>query len=230
MDSSARDDPKLREVKAVLHHLQGLPSADLPLAEPEPPLHGRRMGMLGILIAVTAVAALGLAAIPSVRQLVTSWPKGATVAAGPQASETTALKDVKIADPNSTSVAKASVESDAGKVFPDAENAVPNAEKNEASSKAAVEGAVTLMNRGQVQAARKRLLALATDGSPDVLWALARSFDPTVLAEIPAADASPNVPEAERWYRAWHAAAVKQGLVRDSGSSLERIIGSMRRP
>jgi len=166
---------------------------------------------------------LGLVAVPSLMQLATLAPQGVTVAAGPEASQTTVAKDVKTAGPNSTSVAKANAEPDAGK-------ALLQPEKTGASAKAAVEGAVTLMNRGQVQAARKRLIALAADRSPDVLWALARSFDPTVLAEIPAADAAPDVPEAERWYRAWHAAAVKEGLVTDTGSSLERIIGSMRRP
>ena len=197
MDQSARDDPKLKEVKAALHRLQGLPvdpeSADFPPAEAEPPLRGRRVGMSGILIAVAvavAVVALALAAIPSLMQLATSAPKGAPVAAAPG---TDADKDVQPAGPNSTSVAKAST--------------VPDAARKEFSTKTALEGVVTLMKSGGVRAARQRLLTLAADGSPDVLWALARSFDPTV-----------------------HAAAVKQGLVSDSLSSLERIIGSMQRP
>ncbi len=137
------------------------------------------MNMLRILIAVlTAVVVFGIAAVPSLRQVVTPAPQGATVAARPPASETTAPKDVKTIGPNSTSVAKAN----AG---PDAEKALPDAEKKGDTTKAAVEGAVMLMNGGQVQTARKRLLVLAADGSPDVLWALARSFDPTVLTEFP---------------------------------------------
>jgi hypothetical protein len=86
------------------------------------------------------------------------------------------------------------------------------------------------MAKGQVRAARERLLALTAGGSPnaDVAWALARSYDPNVLVEVPAADAAPDIEEATRWYRAWYAAAVRQGLVADS-VSLERIIGSMRR-
>jgi hypothetical protein len=80
---------------------------------------------------------------------------------------------------------------------------------------------------GRVQAARKQLLSLAPENAADVAWALARSYDPNFLGTIPSADAAPNVEEATRWYRAWYAAAVKQGLVADS-VSLERIIGSMR--
>ena len=68
---------------------------------------------------------------------------------------------------------------------------------------------------------------MAAEGSPDVAWALARSYDPNYLGSIPATDAGPDIEQATRWYRTWYAAAVKQGLVADS-VSLERIIGSMR--
>jgi hypothetical protein len=94
--------------------------------------------------------------------------------------------------------------------------------------KTALEGARGLMAKGHVRAARERLLALADQGSPDAAWDLARSYDPNVLVALPGADAPANVKEAERWYRAWYAAAVRDGLVADS-VSLERIIGSMRR-
>ena len=50
---------------------------------------------------------------------------------------------------------------------------------------------------------------------------------PTSSAPYRGADAEPDVAEATRWYRTWHTAAIKQGLVTDS-VSLERIIGSMR--
>jgi len=84
------------------------------------------------------------------------------------------------------------------------------------------------MNSGGVHAARRQLLAMAADGSPDVAWALARSYDPKVLGDIAAADASPDIEEAARWYRAWFAAAVKEGLVAPDSPSLERIIRSMQ--
>jgi hypothetical protein len=83
------------------------------------------------------------------------------------------------------------------------------------------------MSTGRVQAARQRLLAMASDGSPEVAWALARSYDPNHLKGIQGADAGPDIAEATRWYRAWYAAAVKQRMITNS-VSLEKIIGSMR--
>jgi hypothetical protein len=91
----------------------------------------------------------------------------------------------------------------------------------------AVEAAQQLMSTGRVQAARQRLLAMASDGSPEVAWALARSYDPNYLKGIQGADAGPDVAEATRWYRAWYAAALKQHMITDS-VSLDKIIGSMR--
>ena len=87
--------------------------------------------------------------------------------------------------------------------------------------------AVGLMNAGRVQAAREQLLRVVAEGSADVAWALARSYDPTFLSTIPSADAGPDIGEATRWYRAWYTISVKQGLVADS-VSVERIINSMR--
>jgi len=83
------------------------------------------------------------------------------------------------------------------------------------------------MNAGRVQAARQQLLRVVAEGSADVAWALARSYDPNFLSTIRSADAGPDIGEATRWYRAWYAISVKQGLVADS-VSLERIINSMR--
>jgi hypothetical protein len=103
----------------------------------------------------------------------------------------------------------------------------PSPERAGAAPAAMVAGAKGLMNAGRVQAAREQLLRVATWDSADAAWALARSYDPNFLATIPAADARPDVREAERWYRVWYAIAVRQGLVADS-VSLERIINSMR--
>jgi hypothetical protein len=94
--------------------------------------------------------------------------------------------------------------------------------------KAVLEAARALMAKGQVRAAREQLLAVAWKGSPDAAWDLARSYDPNVLATIPQADAGPDIPEATRWYRTWHASAVKEGMVANS-VSIERIIGAMQR-
>jgi len=84
-----------------------------------------------------------------------------------------------------------------------------------------------LMASGHVQAARGELLRMAPEDSADVAWALARSYDPNFLGTLPKADAAADIAEATRWYRAWYAIAVKQGLVADS-VPLERIIRSMR--
>jgi hypothetical protein len=94
-------------------------------------------------------------------------------------------------------------------------------------SRAGIDTAQDLLSRGQVQAARKQLLALASADATDVAWMLARSYDPNFLVTLPSADGSPDVEQATRWYRIWHAAAVKQGLVPNS-VSVDRIIGSMR--
>src|SRR5215813_13647766 len=94
-------------------------------------------------------------------------------------------------------------------------------------SRAAIDTAQDLLSRGQVQAARKQLLGLASADAADVAWMLARSYDPNFLVTLPRADGSPDVDQATRWYRIWHAAAVKQGLVPNS-VSVDRIIGSMR--
>lgn len=92
--------------------------------------------------------------------------------------------------------------------------------------KAATEIAQGLLAEGHVQAARKQLLASVSEGAADVAWMLARSYDPNFLTAIPAADAGPDIEQATRWYRAWYAAAVTQGLVPNS-VSVERIISSM---
>jgi hypothetical protein len=90
-----------------------------------------------------------------------------------------------------------------------------------------VEAAQALMSTGRVQAARQRLLAMAPESSPQVAWALARSYDPTHLSVIQGADAGPDVAEATRWYQTWHATAVKQRMISDN-VSVEKIIGAMR--
>jgi hypothetical protein len=94
--------------------------------------------------------------------------------------------------------------------------------------KAALESARAMMAKGQVRAAREQLLALAWKGSPDAAWDVARSYDPNVLATLPQPDATPDIPEASRWYRTWYDSAVKEGMVANS-VSIERIIGAMQR-
>jgi hypothetical protein len=111
-------------------------------------------------------------------------------------------------------------------VYPGAAAPTPLAPENQRSP-AALQVASVLMTSGQVQAARTELLRVAQEGSADVAWALARSYDPNFLGAIAATDASPDVEQATRWYRTWYDIAVRQGLVADS-VSVERIIRSMR--
>jgi hypothetical protein len=75
--------------------------------------------------------------------------------------------------------------------------------------------ASTHLSAGRVAAARSTLLANVDRGSADIAWALARAFDPNVLSAIRGADSSADAKQADRWYREWHALAVKQGLVTD---------------
>jgi hypothetical protein len=98
--------------------------------------------------------------------------------------------------------------------------------KVEASAQSILEKALQDLAAGHIKAARDALIRSQHQGSADMAWTLARSYDPKFLAEIAHRDAEPNVTEAARWYRIWYSRAVTDGLVADS-VSLERIIGSM---
>ena len=210
MHQSGREDPKFREVRAVLHRLQRLP--DEPQSAGSGPAdpgfrRGYLVGIAGTVTVITAAAvvlAFGFA-VPGLGPQTTSAPKGVP---DPQLASSTV--------PDATGILAGSAVS---------------SEARPASSPTvrppAAEAAQALMSTGRVQAARQQLLAMASDGSPDVAWALARSYDPNHLKEVQGADAGPDVAEATRWYRTWYAAAVKQGMITDS-ISLEKIVGSMR--
>jgi len=254
MDHPGREDPKLSEVKAVLQRLQGLStepeSAGLRRAGIDPGL--ARWIVPAIIIAAIAVISAVAYVIPNPERSATSAPKGSPKPVN--TSERAATKSVPAVSPNGPPVVQAAAISQrapaddtpitgaAGLAVPPV--ALPNEAPADAPlvaspsvqhvdraraalDKQALEAALGLMTNGRVRAARQQLLAIAVDGSPDVAWALARSYDPNFLGTLPAADAGPDIEEATRWYRAWYAAAVKQGLVADS-VSLERIVGSMR--
>jgi hypothetical protein len=215
MARSNNKDPKLSEVKAVLQRLQGFetePDAaaqDAPAVQEGPgrkPRSGPAVAMAAVLLA-TAVGFLGGVYL-FVRAMGPS-PNPPVLAEGPTARTAAVPPRPPVLDAQ--------------------EPAPPSPQRLDPSSpdiKAALEGARGLMAKGKVRAAREQLILLASKGSPDAAWDLARSYDPNVLAGV-AADASPDVKEATRWYRTWYAAAVRDGLVADS-VSLERIIGSMR--
>jgi hypothetical protein len=209
MDQSGREDPKLSEVRAVLHRLQGLPTEPQPAGSQSAapaPKRGRLIGIAGVTIGVVGVVLAVAYAVPTFKQ-----QEAATPATFPGPSSDRAKGSVA---PGALTDPAAPPPHQAGTTTP--------------RLKQAVEAAMALMTGGRVQAARQQLLAMASDGSPDVAWALARSYDPNYLGAIAGADAGPDIAEATRWYRQWYAAAVKQGMVNDS-VSLERIIGSMKR-
>jgi hypothetical protein len=82
------------------------------------------------------------------------------------------------------------------------------------------------LEAGRVHAARTTLLAKAAAGSPEVALLLGRTYDPTVLRQLPQADAQPNSAEAAKWYRAWHERATSQGQA-SPASALERLLRSL---
>ncbi len=209
MDQSGRVDRKLSEVRGVLHHLQGLPAKRQSAGSRPAELGFRRGYLIGIASTTTVMATAAVVlvfgyALPGFSPQATSTPKD-----GPSRQ----LASSKVPD--------------ASGVFTG--SAVSPEERPDASTtvRQAVEAAQALMSTGRVQAARQRLLAMASDGSPDVAWALARSYDPNHLKGIEGADADPDVAEATGWYRTWYAAAVKQRMITDS-FSLEKIVGSMQ--
>jgi len=197
-------DPKLSEVRAILQRLQTF-SAEPDNTELQrdtgTPLHFVAMGRRPAAIALTVAGVCALAGLA----WLTNPPVGRSVA--PAAA-----------------TANASLK---GGAIPPVEASVSPPALRPSRPRAATEVAQDLLAAGHVQAARKQLLGAASEGTADVAWMLARSYDPNFLAAIPAADAEADIEQATRWYRAWYAAAVTQGLVPNS-VSVERIIGSMR--
>lgn len=235
-------DPKLGEVRAVLERLQTFaadpdgtqPPAEasngsgfngqatkahqpgtygrvyeLPVREPaeydfgdEPAGKRRAPAAIGLGIASTVVILLGV-----VWLIVSPGDRGELSAAATPA-----------ATPDVTPASRA---------IPERDTPAKQPEPAVRPSRAGIDAAQDLLSKGQVQAARKQLLGLASADATDVAWMLARSYDPNFLLTLPGADGRPDVEQATRWYRIWHAAAVKQGLVPNS-VSVDRIIGSMR--
>jgi hypothetical protein len=245
MRHSQHDDPNLAEVKAVLERLHrmshGLRADDMQTAKkqaPPPQLPQAAESLMAeehaglspaietaapgdrpsvkkrqLLQAAAATAAL-LIVFGGIARFMAFNRQTASVAQPPG--------DVMRPD----SVAAATGGATIQPVYPPA--AAPTRVAPEAQrSPAALQAASVLMTSGQVQAARTELLRVAQEGSADVAWTLARSYDPNFLGAIAATDASPDVVQATRWYRRWYDIAVKQGLVADS-VSVERIIRSMR--
>jgi hypothetical protein len=213
MERSRGEDPRLSEVKAVLQRLQRIsadPQADTldHTASQQAPRPRR--------LALAAAAGVAAAVLIAGGAFVLTDPSrfiGSTVGRlrqPPAVAPAPTAPQVKLA---------AAPSGDA--------SLPPLAVQPATSQRPVLEAAIGLLNAGRVQVARRQLLAIASEDAADVAWALARSYDPNFLATIPGADAEPDIAAATRWYRAWHAAALRQGLVTE-GVSLERILGSMR--
>jgi hypothetical protein len=84
------------------------------------------------------------------------------------------------------------------------------------------------LRNGKVTAARMLLQSESEAGQVEAMLALARSFDPSYLAQIgiPASEGKADV--AEKLYRAWYQRSVELGLVSE-GINLNRLIRAMAR-
>jgi hypothetical protein len=229
MQQSERDDPNLAEVKAVLGRLQRIsrrPRAGSVLSDEDerPPSGGPASGD-----GAARTEGMALRSAPwLVKAAVLVVPALAVVGGVVMfASSNRQPASVNQPSPGAApqSAGKERAPAPIVEVKPAAETKKPTPEERNKSP--VLEVAQQLMATGQVQAARAELFRALQDDSADVAWLLARSYDPNVLATVPAADASPDVAEATRWYRTWYDIATKQGLVSDS-VSLDRIIGSMK--
>jgi hypothetical protein len=209
MDRSGREGRKLSEVRGLLHRLQELPAQRQP-AGPQPAEAGFRRGYLVGIASTTTVLVTAALVLVFGYLLPDSSPE---VAPTPKDGPKRQLASSKA--PEASGVVAGAA------VAPEERPSAPT------TISPAVEAAQTLMSTGRVRAARQRLLAVASEGSPEVAWALARSYDPNHLKGIENSDAAPDVAEATRWYRTWYAIAVKQRMITDN-VSLEKIIGSMR--
>jgi len=99
--------------------------------------------------------------------------------------------------------------------------------KTAASIDALVQEASAQLSAGRVKSARAMLFAPAQNGSAEAAWTLGRSYDPNVLGLLTAPDDAPDVQNAEKWYRTWHALALQQGLVTDN-AAIERLLRTLR--
>jgi hypothetical protein len=235
-------DPKLGEVRAVLERLQTF-AADPDSAQPPHEVsngaalngHATSAHKAG---SPEAAARAPVRYDPGIQESVGKRRARAVIGLGIAGTVVVLLGlvwlIVSLGDRRELSAATTPDVTPAGRAISEREASIPEREASAKQpvpavrpSRAGVDAAQDLLSKGQVQAARKQLLQLASADAADVAWMLARSFDPNFLVTLPSADGAADVEQATRWYRIWHAAAVKQGLVPNS-VSVERIIGSMR--
>lgn len=215
-DAQAQDEKKLAEVKAVLERLQRIsvePADGTAHAEvagkavadssPEPDAPRARAGLRDPrLIAAAGAILIFVVAGIAVREASDTPPAGNALNLGDDRDRYTAALPAPSLPPQETSPASISVPSRLAEV-----------EK--------------MIESGKIREARRLLLDLPASQSPDAALMLARSYDPNHLRTLPDPDAAPDVAEAERWYRFWHASAAAGGLQMEP-ERLDRIIRAMR--
>ena len=84
-----------------------------------------------------------------------------------------------------------------------------------------------LLSGGHVADARRLLKLFADTEIAEVALAMGRSYDPNYLSTLARPDAAASPPDAERWYRRWHAIAVRNGQV-SGGVNINRLVRAMR--
>ncbi|MBI1385688.1 MAG: hypothetical protein GC150_12335 [Rhizobiales bacterium] len=86
-----------------------------------------------------------------------------------------------------------------------------------------------MVARGDILSARELLAATArVIASAEVALAMARTYDPSLLARVPGGTALADVAEAESWYRKWQGLAIDEGSLSES-ANVDAIIRAMRR-
>lgn len=236
MSRSDVEDPKLAEVKAILARLQRI--------SPDDQLTDASSTATATLPAAAIASTVARSAttpppLPITRQAPPSGrrlPLAALAAGAATAAVVVALTrplwQTPVAQPVPQPVPQAIVSAHAPAVAVTVAPAPQPAPTPPAAAappeKPSLGAADRLIRGGRLVEGRAGLLQLGAETSADVAWALARTFDPNVVDGIAGADAKPDVAEAERWYRRWHALAQAEGLVSD-GVPVERVIKAMKR-
>ncbi len=82
--------------------------------------------------------------------------------------------------------------------------------------------------RGDVKTAREHFSRGLELGLPEAALALGRSYDPGYLAQLPGANAEPDIARATTLYRDWYTRSVETGAIAPA-AQLDRLIRSMNR-
>ncbi len=236
MTTKLDDDRALREVKAVLLHLQRLGEEPLPAANRAPgspggivaskthrkfPSTNSLMQFAGLAL-LAAWASIALANDPHFKY----WTTGLlgtphSVVASGNTSTRFGVVASAVESPADFIGLAGRISKISGELLPPAYSA------RVSSTDYAIGNAHALMEAGRIMAARRLLSQPAVASTQDGAWKLARSYDPNYLASIASSDASSDKAQAAEWYRRWRDIGVRNGMVMDD-ARLGRLINSMR--